>query len=182
MQAIQQACDWLAEQPEDASELAALLSEAVPRLRLAALQRPAISRAATSREALQLLHADMTLMQRLQAARPMPVGVTYCCPLLFMVFGLLTCCSPRLFMVFGLVHCTCMQLLGRHAGCKTHACGRDLLLPSPFHVYVLCTAHACNCWGGVQAARLRLWLTAALFFSCLCCVRFTCLPLPVNVA
>ncbi len=32
LQALQKALDWLAEQPEDAAELAALLSEAAPKL------------------------------------------------------------------------------------------------------------------------------------------------------
>ena len=73
---MQQALDWLAEQPEDAAELAALLSEAAPKLGFNAQKSkiPGISRAATSRKSLELLHADMSLMQRLQAARPMLVG------------------------------------------------------------------------------------------------------------
>ncbi|DBA96975.1 TPA: hypothetical protein ACH3X1_001299 [Trebouxia sp. C0004] len=74
--ALQKALDWLAEQPEDAAELAALLSEAAPKLGFNAQKSkiPGISRAATSRKSLELLHADMSLMQRLQAARPMLVG------------------------------------------------------------------------------------------------------------
>ena len=73
---IQKALDWLAEQPEDAAELAELLAETVPRLGLNTQKSrmPGISRAATSKQSLQLLHADMSLMQRLQAARPMLVG------------------------------------------------------------------------------------------------------------
>ena len=80
MQALQKALDWLAEQPEDAAELAALLSEAAPKLGFNAQKSkiPGISRAATSRKSLELLHADMTLMQRLQAARPMLVGASSC--------------------------------------------------------------------------------------------------------
>ena len=76
MQVIQKALDWLAEQPEDAAELAELLAETVPRLGLNTQKSrmPGISRAATSKQSLQLLHADMSLMQRLQAARPMLVG------------------------------------------------------------------------------------------------------------
>lgn len=78
MQALQKALDWLAEQPEDAAELAALLSEAAPKLGFNAQKSkmPGISRAATSRKSLELLHADMSLMQRLQAARPMLVGAS----------------------------------------------------------------------------------------------------------
>ena len=74
---IQKALDWLAEQPEDAAELAELLAETVPRLGLNTQKSrmPGISRAATSKQSLQLLHADLSLMQRLQAARPMLVGV-----------------------------------------------------------------------------------------------------------
>ncbi len=80
LQALQKALDWLAEQPEDAAELAALLSEAAPKLGFNAQKSkiPGISRAATSRKSLELLHADMSLMQRLQAARPMPVGAPSC--------------------------------------------------------------------------------------------------------
>lgn len=74
VQALQKAWDWLAEQPEDASELAAVLNEAVPRLKLISNLTSRPSRAQTSREALDLLHADMTLLERLQAAKPMPVG------------------------------------------------------------------------------------------------------------
>lgn len=75
-QVLQKALDWLAEQPEDASELAALLSEAVPKLGFHTQKSrlPGISRAATSKQSLELLHADMSLLQRLKAARPMPVG------------------------------------------------------------------------------------------------------------
>ena len=77
LQALQKALDWLAEQPEDASELAALLSEAVPKLGFNAQKSrlPGISRAATTKQSLDLLHADMSLLQRLQAARPMLVGM-----------------------------------------------------------------------------------------------------------
>ena len=73
---MQKALDWLAEQPEDASELAALLSEAVPKLGFHTQKSrlPGLSRAATSKQSLELLHADMSLLQRLKAARPMPVG------------------------------------------------------------------------------------------------------------
>ncbi len=80
LQALQKALDWLAEQPEDAAELAALLSEAAPKLGFNAQKSkiPGISRAATSRKSLELLHADMSLMQRLQAARPMLVGASSC--------------------------------------------------------------------------------------------------------
>ena len=76
LQALQRAWDWLAEQPEDASELAAVLNEAVPRLKLISNLTSRPSRAQTSREALELLHADMTLLERLQAARPMLVGTS----------------------------------------------------------------------------------------------------------
>ena len=87
MQALQKALDWLAEQPEDAAELAALLSEAAPKLGFNAQKSkiPGISRAATSRKSLELLHADMSLMQRLQAARPMLVGALL--SLLLLLFG-----------------------------------------------------------------------------------------------
>ena len=75
-QVLQKALEWLAEQPEDASELAALLSEAVPKLGFHTQKSrlPGISRAATSKQSLELLHADMSLLQRLKAARPMLVG------------------------------------------------------------------------------------------------------------
>ena len=77
-QVLQKALDWLAEQPEDASELAALLSEAVPKLGFHTQKSrlPGISRAATSKQSLELLHADMSLLQRLKAARPMLVGIS----------------------------------------------------------------------------------------------------------
>lgn len=82
-QVLQKALDWLAEQPEDASELAALLSEAVPKLGFHTQKSrlPGISRAATSKQSLELLHADMSLLQRLQAARPMLVGMSLVEPL-----------------------------------------------------------------------------------------------------
>ncbi len=88
MQALQKALDWLAEQPEDAAELAALLSEAAPKLGFNAQKSkiPGISRAATSRKSLELLHADMSLMQRLQAARPMLVGASSSLLSLFSIF------------------------------------------------------------------------------------------------
>ena len=81
-QVLQKALDWLAEQPEDASELAALLSEAVPKLGFHTQKSrlPGISRAATSKKSLELLHADMSLLQRLRAARPMLVGASLVTP------------------------------------------------------------------------------------------------------
>ena len=72
---VQKTWDWLAEQPEDAAELAALLFEAAPKLGVPGAQKPpgkSLSRAARRADALDM--PDVTLKQRLGAAQPMPTG------------------------------------------------------------------------------------------------------------
>eukprot|EP00891_Asterochloris_glomerata_P005709 jgi/Astpho2/5709/Aster-02947 len=74
-QVVQKTWDWLAEQPEDAAELAALLFEAAPKLGVPGAQRTpgkSMSRAASRAHALDM--PDVTLKQRLGAAQPMPTG------------------------------------------------------------------------------------------------------------
>ena len=74
-QVVQKTWDWLAEQPEDAAELAALLFEAAPKLGVPGAQRTpgkSMSRAASRAHALDM--PDVTLKRRLGAAQPMPTG------------------------------------------------------------------------------------------------------------
>ena len=75
VQVVQKTWDWLAEQPEDAAELAALLFEAAPKLGVPGAQRTpgkSMSRAASRAHALDM--PDVPLKQRLGAAQPMPTG------------------------------------------------------------------------------------------------------------
>ena len=69
---MQKTWDWLAEQPEDAAELAQLLFEATPRLGVAAAKSP---RKAT-RNRRHPGDASLSLLDRLKAAEPLPSGTT----------------------------------------------------------------------------------------------------------
>ena len=67
---MQRTWDWLAEQPEDAAELAQLLFEATPRLGVAAARSP--RKAPRSRR--HPADPNASLLDRLKAAEPMPSG------------------------------------------------------------------------------------------------------------
>lgn len=79
-QVVRRTWDWLAEQPEDAAELAVLLYEAAPKLNIAASSaagRGAASRAAAAAKTPRRASgADREggLRERLAAAVPMPIG------------------------------------------------------------------------------------------------------------
>lgn len=75
----QRTWDWLSEQPEDAAELAAILSEAAPRLRLSRDDSGSGygSRSGSGRLQVKMSHsrdAVRSLRGRLAAAMPMPIG------------------------------------------------------------------------------------------------------------
>ncbi|KAK9806465.1 hypothetical protein WJX73_010630 [Symbiochloris irregularis] len=78
-EAVQQRTwDWLAEQPEDAAELAVLLSEAAPKLRLSRDDSAGSgNRTASGRLQAKMSHSRdvvRSLRARLEAAVPMPIG------------------------------------------------------------------------------------------------------------
>ena len=77
----QRTWDWLAEQPEDAAELAALLSEAAPKLRLSRDDSTGSgARTASGRLQAKMSHsrdAVRSLRARLKAAIPMAIGVVH---------------------------------------------------------------------------------------------------------
>lgn len=73
-QVVQRTWDWLAEQPEDAAELAQLLFEATPRLGVAAARCPR----KLPRNRRHSADANLTLVDRLRAAEPLQSGME--CP------------------------------------------------------------------------------------------------------
>ena len=73
----QRTWDWLSEQPEDAAELAALLSEAAPKLRLSRDESGSGSRTGSGRLQFKMSHsrdAVRSVRARLAAAMPMSIG------------------------------------------------------------------------------------------------------------
>ena len=75
-QVVKRTYEWLAEQPEDADELAALLSEAAPRLGVAAAVSGARAQPRTPRRLTP--EPGACLRQRLASAVPMPTGAFPC--------------------------------------------------------------------------------------------------------
>ena len=74
IQMIKQTWDWLADQPEDAAELAQLLFEATPRLGVSASSsspRKSIAQKSSKRS---VPGASLSLLDRLKAAEPMATG------------------------------------------------------------------------------------------------------------
>lgn len=71
---VKRTYEWLAEQPEDADELVALLSEAAPRLGVAAA---VATRAQPRTPRRQPPEPGARLRQRLAEAVPMPTGAGY---------------------------------------------------------------------------------------------------------
>ena len=74
MQVVQRTWDWLAEQPEDAAELAQLLFEAAPRLGVAAAESP--KKLASKGSKRPPAEASIPVLDRLAAAEAMPTGVS----------------------------------------------------------------------------------------------------------
>ena len=78
MKVVARTWDWLAEQPEDAAELAVLLYEAAPKLNIAASSTAGGSAGAGHHAAKTPRRAhhseDGGLLERLAAAVPMPIG------------------------------------------------------------------------------------------------------------
>ena len=80
MQMIRKTWTWLAEQPEDAAELAQLLFEATPRLGVSASQSSSPRRSMTTRFSKRSVPgASLSLLDRLKAAEPMATGRTLVC-------------------------------------------------------------------------------------------------------
>lgn len=75
MQVVRRTWDWLAEQPEDAAELAVLLYEAAPKLKFTAAGSGGTSRhpARTPRRGVPYKEEGGS-QQRLSGASPLPVG------------------------------------------------------------------------------------------------------------
>ena len=72
---VKRTYEWLAEQPEDADELVALLSEAAPRLGVAAAVSGVRAHLRTPRRLPP--EPGACLRQRLAAAVPMPTGTPH---------------------------------------------------------------------------------------------------------
>ena len=79
MQVVRRTWDWLAEQPEDAAELAVLLFEAAPKLKISAGGSGGASRPpkASCRSSYK---EEGGSQRRLSAGVPCPIGIPQSCP------------------------------------------------------------------------------------------------------